>query len=121
MGDPKSTAFFEEVGTAEAAEAIVGCHILIDEADLDGAVLQASGEEDPFVGWDIHDRERGLIGTVASSDERFEQILLEVDVDDASDIEGDTKLIPLVDDIIIAIDEDDHRLTIACPPGLLDL
>ncbi len=63
----------------------------------------------------------GCIGKVISAEDRFEQILLEVEpFEDPAEGNG-CKLIPLIEDIIVDIDEDDELITLECPKGLLDL
>lgn len=120
--DDRSDAIrFDEIEDADVSEAVKGCHVLIDAADLPQDAWSENAADRSFVGWTVEDVDAGCIGKVISAEDRFEQILLEVETfKDAGDGRN-SKLIPLVEDIIVDIDEDDELITLECPKGLLDL
>ena len=67
-------------------------------------------------GWSVHDERAGYVGEVVEVAERATQPLLTV-----RRAEGGEALIPLVDEFIVDVDEDDRRIDVSLPAGLLDL
>ncbi len=116
----REVVFFSEIEDATVADRVCGCHVLIDENDID-SIDEAPMSAGIFVGWTLIDATLGEIGVVKDAEERFEQVLLYVNVTDAPHISGDVKLIPLVDDIIVEVDEVSCKLTLDCPQGLFDI
>lgn len=119
--DRNDAVRFDEVEDADTSEALRGCHILIDEADLPQDAWSEDVADRSFVGWTVEDVDAGRIGKVISAEDRFEQILLEVEpFEDPAEGNG-CKLIPLIEDIIVDIDESSELIILECPKGLLDL
>jgi len=73
-------------------------------------------DSDELIGYDVVDTEAGHIGTVSGVDDTTANVLLSV-----TGNAGEKILIPLVDEFIVEIDEDDHRLVTDVPESLLHL
>lgn len=115
-GDDEALVFFDEVDDAATAQALVGCHVLAPRDAFDPADLEPAGEWPSWEGWEVVDAQAGAVGGVAGVEELPLQSLLVVARPDGSEA-----LIPLVDEFIVAVDEDARRIDVALPAGLLDL
>lgn len=115
-GDDEALVFFDEVSDAATAQALVGCHVLAPRDAFDPADLEPEGEWPSWEGWEVVDAAAGAVGAVAGVEELPLQSLLVVERPDGSEA-----LIPLVDEFIVAVDEDARRIDVALPDGLLDL
>ena len=105
--------FFDGIEDRSTAEALAGCHCLVRRADLpEDALVISHG----LTGWSVRDEDAGFTGTVTDAIENPGQTLLEIEGDD-----GRTVLVPLVDEFIVAFDEDARTLDLAAPAGLFDL
>ena len=67
------------------------------------------------IGFAVHDKNLGDIGTITGVNEHTAQATLIVDVADTS------ALIPIVDEIILSIDRTKKIMCVNTPPGLIDL
>lgn len=113
--EDEALVFFEEVGDANTAELLVGCHCLARRKDVDEQAL--SDDSLPsWEGWSVFDAQAGFVGVVASIEDRPLQPLLEVRRTDETSV-----LVPLVDEFVMALDEEALRIDLDCPAGLLDL
>ena len=99
--------------SADDAQALVGRHILVRRADFSEDELSGI---DPLVGYAVQDVSAGSVGVVSAVIDNPAQTLLEVRCDD-----GRAVLVPFVDGIVVAVDEDARRIDIEAPAGLLDL
>ncbi len=140
------TAFvtFAGICSIDVAERLAGCSCLARRADLPEGELEA--QEVDWTGWEVHDASAGLIGSVSCILEMPGQMLLEVaaapgffearhaDLQQADSFECSVQadsgkhadeprmiLIPLVDEFVVSVDEDDRRIDVDVPSGLLDL
>lgn len=78
----------------------------------------AAEEEAPsdyFIGFTVVDSERGELGEIVGVDDTTENVLFEIDHD------GRELLVPAVDEFVCEIDEENRRLYMNIPEGLLDL
>lgn len=78
----------------------------------------AAGEEAPgdyFIGFAVVDNEMGELGEIVSIDDSTENVLFEIDHN------GRTLLIPAVDELVSEVDEENRKLYMNIPEGLLDL
>lgn len=107
---------------AEAGEELVGCHCLMD-ADDARALAASLGEElgfaagsSGFAGWTLCDAGGAHVGTVVDCVEHPAQLTLTVQLPD-----GAQHLVPLVDELLIALDEQERCLRVALPAGILEL
>ena len=67
------------------------------------------------IGFTVNDKNLGVLGKVTNVNEHMAQATLEVDVN------GNTALIPIVDEIILKIDRTNSSIDVETPPGLIDL
>lgn len=106
--------FFEGVEDRSTSEALTGCHCLVRRIDLpeDALVVGSHG----LIGWAVRDEAAGFSGTVSDVIDNPGQALLEIAGKD-----GDTVLVPLVDEFVCAIDEEAHSIELNAPAGLFDL
>lgn len=114
--DFEAVVFFEQVKDAEVAEALVGCHCLArrDELDLDS--FEDESEYLTWEGWRVFDRTQGFVGEVDCIEDRPLQPLMVVSREGKPDA-----LIPLVEEFIVEIDEEEQCILMDLAPGLLDL
>lgn len=71
---------------------------------------------DDLIGWTIEDTEFGEIGRVAEIDTNTENELFIVETP-----EGNRIFIPLTEDFIVEMNEDDKKILMQLPSGLIDL
>ena len=95
----EALVFFDEVSDLSSAELLAGCELLAREEDIDASVLEEAEALPAWEGWSVHDEP---LLTVRRA-------------------EGGEALIPLVDEFIVDVDEDDRRIDVSLPAGLLDL
>lgn len=114
--DYEAIVFFEQVKEADVAEALVGCHCLArrDEVDLDS--IEYESDYPSWDGWRVFDQTQGFVGEVDYIEDRPLQPLMVVSREGKSDA-----LIPLVEEFIVEIDEDEQCILMDLAPGLLDL
>lgn len=106
---------FDGVDSIGVAELLVGCSCLARRADLPEEALAA--EADTLVGFEVHDARAGFVGAVESVVENPGQFLLSVARADG----GQPVLVPLVDALVVDLDEDARRIDVDLPDGLLEL
>lgn len=114
--DPKGgcVVYFDTVTDANTADALVGCYTLMRREDLPDDVLEL--QEGGIEGFTVVDAEAGAIGTAVSINEMPGQHLLEVEREN-----GKTVLIPVVDEFLEGLDEEERCIYVNLPEGLLDL
>lgn len=105
---------FEEVIDETQAHGLVGCHCLIERANIDESLYEH--EPASWEGWTVVDGEGNAIGTVHDVMHNPGQSLLEV-----NRLENKPAYIPVVDEIIRAVDVEERTITVSLPDGLLDL
>ena len=115
-GDDAAVVHFAEVTDAETAEALVGCYCLASRDDLGDWSDDAVDDLPDWSGWTVTDQVYGPLGTVRRIVPRPGQPLMELPRDGRDDL-----LVPLVDEIVVAVDEDRHCLITRIPDGLLEL
>ena len=114
---------FEGVDDIETASRLVGCHCLVRRSDLPQGALTPVGAA-AWEGFQVFDAQAGPVGRVAGVSELPGQRLLEVTRTDAQGAcaeDGAPVLVPLVDAIVVRVDEDARRIDVDLPAGLLDL
>lgn len=115
--DASCLVSFSEVSSAGAAQALVGCTVLL-------AGVKPQGLEDPaglrgLSGFALVDTSLGYIGVVEDVDDapnRF-QPLLQVKLEGREA----PALIPLVEELVESIDEEGRRIVMSLPKGILDI
>lgn len=77
-----------------------------------------TGQEAPgdyFIGFTVVDNARGELGEIVAVDDTTENVLFEIDY------AGRELLVPAADEFVCEIDEENRRLYMNIPEGLLDL
>lgn len=109
--DTNAIMKFEGLDTQERACELTGCDVYFPRSLAEGDDGNISWSI--LVGFDIIEAKSGkVIGRIASIDDSTLNILFCLD---------DGRLIPASDDLITAIDQQAHTLTIQIPEGLLEL
>lgn len=129
LDDHSFAVTFDAVEGIDVAEALVGCHCLVRRAELPAGVFDV--RPDAWEGWRVFDASTGFVGEVLGMVELPGQTLLEVapgaksaaaeESGAASGAPARTILIPLVDEFIVSVDEDECRIDVDVPSGLLEL
>lgn len=107
------------IQSKEEGAALLNQKVFLREEDVtEIEPLPASGEMEDFeylIGYSIVDKAMGLVGKIVALGDNPMQIL--------ATVEGPAKtfLIPLVDNLIEKIDQDNKKLEMDLPEGLLDL
>lgn len=105
---------FEDVDSPEAAVAITGKEVFMRAGDLSFAAEEAVGYEE-LVGFKILDETLGEIGTIEEIVEMPEQYLAVLNYADKE------VMIPLHEDLIVALDVEREIITMNLPEGLFEL
>lgn len=104
---------FEQASDRTAAEGLRGVKLLAVPEEL---VEDDAWYEDDLLGFDVVTADGEHVGTVKALEAREVQDLLVVAGDDGYDI-----LVPFVEEIVPEVDEDERKVIITPPPGLLEL
>ncbi|MDY4988502.1 MAG: 16S rRNA processing protein RimM [Ellagibacter isourolithinifaciens] len=116
--DTSAVVWFEGVDDIDTAKALCGCHVLVRREELpELAQAIAAAHSDGVSGWEVHDAQAGLLGTLLRVEDNPGQSLLVVDRADGQS----PLLIPLVDEFLVGIDEERERIDVDVPAGLLSL
>lgn len=107
---------FDTVRDRDVSERLAGCFCLARRADLPEDALPFLDGGTGIEGFEVFDEREGLVGTAERIEELPGQHLLSVRRAD-----GSTFLVPLVDEIVLGLDEDARRIDVDLPNGLLDL
>lgn len=70
---------------------------------------------DLFVGYELEDDAIGLLGKIVEVDESTINTLFKIDY------QGQELLVPIAEELIIAIDQENRRFVVHLPEGLIDL
>lgn len=109
---------FDGVDDADTAKLLVGCHCLVSRElvhELTQRVV-VDDEELDIVGWEAYDEESGYLGTVIEIREMPGQMMIIIDRCTCNPL-----MVPLVDEFISSINEDERTLVLSVPAGLLAL
>lgn len=117
-GQAEAVVFFAEVADRATAEAIAGCHCLMraDQVDLEAAIGALAADALSCEGYRVVDAAAGPVGTVEGIDEVPGQMRLVVAREGAHPL-----LVPIVDEIVLAVDDERRQVDVALPAGLLEL
>lgn len=111
---------FEGIDSEIEAKKLVNKNVYALRDRLKEYMLENYDEEyalyDDLVGYTIEDIDSGIIGKVVDIDTNTENELFIVET-----TEGNTVYIPLTEDFIEKMDEDNKTITMRLPEGLLDL
>lgn len=117
-GQFASLVKLEGVDTAEEARPFVNKTIYVlreDMAEIAGEEAAEGGYADDFIGFRVHDSELGDIGEIEGIDLSTQNALFLVKG------EQGTVFIPVSEDFIDSIDEDNRVIHMSLPEGLIDL
>jgi 16S rRNA processing protein RimM len=103
---------FEDVTKVEDARVLVNSDLYLDEKTVSTFFKKAADEYGFLVGYTAYDKETEL-GRITDIISHPAQILVEIDVN------GTEVLIPLVDDLVIAIDKRKKKIVFDVPEGLV--
>jgi len=104
---------FDSILSIDQAEQLVGHSVLVRKADLpedyDRTLLN-------LVGFDVFSCDQGHIGTIVSLEENPAHLLLVVELS-----AGGTIHIPLVEEFLVELNEEERRIELDLPAGLVEL
>jgi 16S rRNA processing protein RimM len=104
---------FENYDSYEKVKEFSGCSVLISSSDTD---LFAGSEKGDLIGFTVSSENDHYIGIVRELISNPGQYMLRVSGADGRDI-----LLPLHEDLIVEIDQDQKKITMTIPEGLTDL
>ncbi|MBQ9691025.1 MAG: 16S rRNA processing protein RimM [Eggerthellaceae bacterium] len=119
---------FKDVTTRDEAQALVGKHCLVAQSELEGATHVTN--YDQLQGFDVIDTKYGKLGTLSHIEHFPGHSLLAVNCTTNTETlskkesfpdEGKTILIPLADEIINEISDENRSIYVTVPAGLLAL
>ena len=105
---------FEDIDNRDAARPLVNSLLYIPAADF-GTYFEEPIDYSLYIGYQIVDTTKGLLGIVEEILEYPQQILAQISWREHK------VLIPLADELIEDIDEEKKMITLRCPEGLLEL
>lgn len=79
------------------------------------ASLLIQQEEEDYRGYEVHDKQQGLLGKVLDVGSNGAQTLLHVEV------KGKDVILPLIDDFVLKLDHEKRQIWYDAPEGLVDL
>ena len=104
---------FDSILSIDQAEQLAGHSVLVRKADLpegyDRSLLD-------LVGFEVFSRDQGHIGTIVSLEENPAHLLLVVESSTGSTIH-----IPLVEEFLVDLNEEERRIEFDLPAGLVEL
>jgi 16S rRNA processing protein RimM len=100
----------EELNTVEQARPLIGKAVYVP-ADL----IAEEEEADDWTGYELVDRHFGTLGPVTGTSDNGEQVLLSLQY------RGKEVLLPLVEDFVERVDEENRVLYFHAPEGLIGL
>ena len=104
----------EDVDNETDARAFSLLDVYFPKSSYDTEV-EEEAPSDYFIGFTVVDSERGELGKIEAVDDSTENVLFEIDH------EGRELLVPAVDEFVSEIDEENRRLYMTIPEGLLTL
>ena len=102
----------EDVVTESKARDLVGVEVYAKSMEIQEDEEVSFGS---FVGFKVHDNEKGDIGTITSINDIANNPLFVLD------FEGEEILVPINADFIVHVDEDKKLMEVNLPDGLIDL
>lgn len=112
-GEGKYLVYFEDITSIDLAEQLVGHYCLVRKADLPEDYDRSS--HDLLTNFSVLSDKGVEVGSVVRVDENPAHPLLVVLRN------GREVLIPLVDELLLGIDEQNNTITMSIPEGLLEL
>lgn len=113
-GTSKALVRLTGVRTLEDAEEIAGSDILVERSSLSGEDDEEEGiSVEDLVGWTLAGKDGGTVGEITGYEPIPGNPCLYVDMD------GNTVMVPLHDDLIIDLDEEAEVISLDLPEGLI--
>jgi 16S rRNA processing protein RimM len=113
QGDGRFVVFFEDITSIDTAEKLIGHHCLVRKADLPEGWDTRGGLD--LVGFSLVAEDGSPIGSVVDVQENPAHPLLVVEAT------GREVLVPLVEELLVDVDEEALVITVSLPEGLLEL
>jgi len=101
------------IDTDKKAKDLCGLSVYVDQKDVVESEFEMSAHA--LIGFTLIDEELGVIGEIYEVNDYSGNVLLSVEY------QGKEALIPLNEDLIVSIDEDNREIVLAIPEGLFDL
>ena len=122
MSEGRYMVWFDCIDNRTDAERLEGHFCLVRTSCLPENYMD--NQDIDLTGFSVVDESAGCIGKVVRIDENPAHALLVVDrsiVSDSSEGREDEVLIPLVDEFLVAVEEEMREIRVSLPDGLLDL
>lgn len=106
----------------DVSDRIDGCHCLVPldvaaaAAEQLGESLSLAVEHADLCGWIVEDDAGSMVGTIVGYAEHPTQLTLTLELPD-----GREKLVPLVQDLLLSLDEQQGRIRMQLPAGILEI
>lgn len=111
----------EGVTTPAAAETFLGSDLYVERSRMPEPWVEAwegdEADDDPLfalIGYTLADQTQGTVGEIIDIDDATENVLFIVDR------AGEELLVPAADDLVVEIDDEQRRIVMQLPDGLLD-
>ena len=99
----------EELSKVEEAQKMIGKKVFVDQEFVDGV------EEMDFIGYELIDRKAGSLGPILEVNDQGVQLLVTLKY------QGKEVILPLVDELIESIDDENKKIVYQAPDGLIDM
>ena len=119
MGQGRHMVYFDSIVDRTQAEKLEGHFCLVPYASLPEGFDKQQGSG--LVGFNVVDESAGLVGAVVDVLENPAHPLLQVRPQGECPGQDASVFIPLVEEFIVQVDEENNTLTMSLPAGLLDL
>ena len=111
--DESAICKLELVDSLTKAKELVGCKVYIFDHEI--VESEGQGVESTLIGMRSYDAKFGDIGLISRVDDFSGNLVITVDHPQAE------ILIPLSDEIITSVDNDNREIHLSCPNGLIDI
>ena len=111
--DESAICKLELVDSLTKAKELVGCKVYIFDHEI--IESEDQGAESTLIGMRVFDAKFGDIGLISRVDDFSGNLVITVDHPQAE------ILIPLSDEIITSVDNDNREIHLSCPNGLIDI
>ncbi|HPR33788.1 MAG TPA: ribosome maturation factor RimM [Prolixibacteraceae bacterium] len=110
-GDASVLFLFDLIDTKESAREYTGCRVFVDQKWLKN---KKEGLHISFLkGFTVIDSQMGIAGVIKELSNYGGNLVATIDY------QGKELMLPVNDDLVVAIDRDRKTLTMDCPPGIL--
>ena len=112
-GNDSAIIHFDEINSQDEAREFTGCKVLVFTDDI----VEPEDEVSPslLIGYEVIDSKHGSLGKVEHVDDYSGNLVITVIFRD------NEVLIPLSDDVVLEMNENNRQLKLACPDGLIEL